>query len=67
MTEIINEKNLIEYQRIFEETFGKSISRKAAYSQAVRLLNFTKALVEHTAKTNLPQELETLEDNIDNI
>ena len=60
MTEI-SEKHLEKFQKIYEEAFGRSIDRKMAYSQAIKLLNFTKATIDHAMKTNKSQE-----DNIDN-
>jgi len=66
MTEI-SEKHLEKFQKIYKKAFGRSIDRKMAYSQAIKLLNFTKAIIDHAMKTNKSQEHETLEYNIDDI
>ena len=66
MSITISEEQLIKYMEIYKETCGQSISRKMAYAQAIKLINLTKALVDHTVRTSRSQKTKTLQDNIDN-
>lgn len=61
---MLTEKQIRQFQIIYKEVFGRSISRKMAYDQAIKLINFAKATIEHTAKTHKVDKAETQQDNI---
>ena len=66
MTETISEEQLLAYQKVYEEVFGRSIPRKLAYEEAIKLLNLCRVLMKHSAKTHKDEKPETLQDNIVN-
>lgn len=47
---MLSDKQIIEFQRIYKEKFGKEISRKSSYKEGVSLINLYISAIDFLIK-----------------
>lgn len=55
---MLTEKQVLKFQRIYKERFGKEISKKEAYEQGIKLVNLMQIII-----SDLPKGSEIIKEN----